>query len=165
MAIEGWGLYAEALLAEPQRDKPYGVYTPEEKLYQLRGKLLRDLRVRIDTGIHTGRMTFDDAVDLFSDTVDFLPGSCRDGAALKDALKKASCDAAYGQVSRYSRWPTQAITYRIGKEQILAIRQRAQTELGAAFSLRVFHLTLMTQGTVPVSYFGDELIKSMEYGN
>ena len=165
MAIEGWGFYAEALLGEPLEGKPYGVYTPEEKLYQLRGKLLRDLRVRIDTGIHTGRMTFDEAVDLFSVTVDFLPGSCRDGAALKDPLKKASCDAAYGQVSRYSRWPTQAIAYRLGKEQILALRQRVQAELGGAFSLRVFHLALMTQGTVPVSYFDDELIKSMKYDN
>ena len=165
MAIEGWGFYAEALLGEPQEGKPYGVYTSEEKLYQLRGKLLRDLRVRIDTGIHTGRMSFDDAVDLFSETVDFLPGSCRDAAALKDTLKKASCDAAYSQVSRYSRWPTQAIAYRIGKEQILAIRQRAQAESAGAFSLRVFHLTLMTQGTIPVSYFGDELIKSMKFGN
>lgn len=163
MAIEGWGFYAEALLGEPRKDKPYGVYTPEEKLYQLRGKLLRDLRVRIDTGIHTGRMTFDDAVDIFSDSVDFLPGSCRDAAVLEDTSKKASCDAAYGQVSRYSRWPTQAITYRIGKEQILALRQRAQAESGEAFSLRVFHLTLMTQGTVPVTYFGDELIRSMQY--
>ena len=163
MAIEGWGFYAEALLGEPRKDAPYGVYTPEEKLYQLRGKLLRDLRVRIDTGIHTGRLAFDDAVDLFSDTVDFLPGSCRDAGVLKDPLKKASCDAAYGQVTRYSRWPTQAITYRIGKEQILAMRQRAQAELGEAFSLRVFHLTLMTQGTIPVTYFGDALIRSMNY--
>ncbi|HEV2111913.1 MAG TPA: DUF885 domain-containing protein [Gammaproteobacteria bacterium] len=165
MAIEGWAFYSEAVLAEPQPGAPQGFYTPEERLYQLRGKLLRDLRVRIDTGIHTGRMTFDDAVDLFSNTVDFLPGSCRDKAALADALKQASCDAAYGEISRYARWPTQAITYRVGKEQILALRRRAEQEMGKAFSMRVFHLTLMTQGTIPVTYFGDELIKSMEYAD
>ena len=163
MAIEGWAFYCEALLAEPQPSAPQGFYTPEEHLYQLRGKLLRDLRVRIDTGIHTGRLSFDDAVDLFSNSVDFLPGSCRDKAATADALKQASCDAAFGEISRYARWPTQAITYRVGKEQILALRQRAQQEMGTAFSMRVFHLSLMTQGTIPVTYFGDELIKSMEY--
>ncbi|HEY0767654.1 MAG TPA: DUF885 family protein, partial [Steroidobacteraceae bacterium] len=78
MAAEGWALYSEALLAEAQRRGALGFYTPEEHLYQLRGKLYRDLRVRIDTGIHTGRMAFEDAVTLFSQVVDFLPGSCRD---------------------------------------------------------------------------------------
>ena len=79
MPAEGWGLYAEALMAEPQPAAPDGFYTPEEHLYQLQGKLYRDLRVRIDTGIHTGRMTYDDAVTLFSEVVDFLPGSCAAG--------------------------------------------------------------------------------------
>ncbi|KAF0249565.1 MAG: hypothetical protein FD167_1031 [bacterium] len=51
MASEGWALYSEALMAEPSPNAPTGFYTPEERLYQLRGKLYRDLRVRIDTGI------------------------------------------------------------------------------------------------------------------
>ncbi|MGH8305684.1 MAG: DUF885 family protein, partial [Steroidobacteraceae bacterium] len=91
MAAEGWALYAEALLAEPQPAAPHGFYSPEEHLYQLRGKLLRDLRVRIDTGIHTGRLRFDDAVTLLSEVVDFLPGSCQDAASLKQDAKQASC--------------------------------------------------------------------------
>ena len=74
MPAEGWGLYAEALMAEPQPGAPNGFYTPEEHLYQLQGKLYRDLRVRVDTGIHTGRISYDDAVTLFSEIVDFLPG-------------------------------------------------------------------------------------------
>jgi uncharacterized protein (DUF885 family) len=163
MAIEGWALYSEALLAEPQPAAPHGFYTPEEHLYQLRGSLLRDLRVRIDTGIHTNRLTFDDAVDLFSETVDFLPGSCRDSSSLKSESKQASCGAARSAVGRYARWPTQAITYRLGKEQILALRQRARNELGGDFSLKVFHLAFMTQGPIPADYFAEELIKSLKY--
>lgn len=163
MAIEGWAFYCESLMAEAQPDAPNGFYTPEERLYQLRGELLRDLRVRLDTGIHTGRLSFDDAVDLFSQNVDFLPGSCRDADDLKDSLKKASCDGARQQVARYARWPTQAIAYRIGKEQILALRARAEKELGSSFSLKVFHLALMMEGTIPVTYFGDDVIKSMGY--
>src|SRR3712207_3935549 len=76
MASEGRALYAEALMAEPAPGAPEGFYTPEERLYQLKGKLYRDLRVRVDTGIHTGRLSYDDAVTLFSEVVDFLPGAC-----------------------------------------------------------------------------------------
>jgi uncharacterized protein (DUF885 family) len=161
MAAEGWALYAEALPGEPQPSAPQGFYTPEEHLYQLRGALLRDLRVRIDTGIHTGRLPFEDAVTLFSEVVDFLPGSCRDPEALKLDAKQASCKTARGAVTRYARWPTQAITYRLGKEQILALRKRVQLLLGTRYSAQRFHLEFMKQGTIPAGYFSDELLRSL----
>jgi uncharacterized protein (DUF885 family) len=164
MAAEGWALYSESLLAEPAPAAPHGFYTPEEHLYQLRGKLYRDLRVRIDTGIHSGRLSFEDAVTLFSQVVDFLPGSCQDAAALKSDAKQASCQAARAAVTRYARWPTQAITYRLGKEQILALRRRAQQTLGARFSPQRFHLEFMKQGTIPAGYFGDELLRELRAG-
>jgi len=159
MAAEGWALYAEMLLSEPQPSMPQGFYTPEERLYQLRGKLYRDLRVRIDTGIHTGRLQFEEAVTLFSETVDFLPGSCTDPKALRKADKRASCDSERRAVTRYSRWPTQAITYRLGKDQIFALRSRLQQKLGTQFSAQRFHLELMRQGTIPAAYFADELLE------
>jgi len=161
MATEGWALYSEALLAEAARGAPHGFYAPEERLYQLRARLLRDLRVRIDTGIHTGRMRFEEAVTLYSEVVDFLPGSCQDAASLKSELKQASCNAARAAITRYARWPTQAITYRTGKEQILALRRRAQLELGARYSPQRFHLELMKEGTIPAGYFGEELLRSL----
>jgi uncharacterized protein (DUF885 family) len=162
LASEGWALYAEALLAEPQAAAPNGFYSPEEHLYQLRGKLYRDLRVRIDTGIHTGRLSFDDAVTLFSEVVDFLPGSCADVKAPRSEQKRASCTSALAAVTRYSRWPTQAITYRLGKEQILALRKQAQDALGAQFSAKRFHLEFMKQGSIPAGYFGAELLRTLE---
>ncbi|HUO20319.1 MAG TPA: DUF885 domain-containing protein [Steroidobacteraceae bacterium] len=161
MATEGWALYAEGLLAEAAPGAPHGFYTPEERLYELRGRLLRDLRVRIDTGIHTGRLGFEEAVTLYSEVVDFLPGGCRDAAALKLDLKQASCSAARAALTRYARWPTQAITYRVGREQILALRRRAQLELGARYSAQRFHLEFMKQGPVPAGYFGDELLRTL----
>jgi uncharacterized protein (DUF885 family) len=160
MAAEGWALYAEILLTEPQPAAPQGFYTPEERLYQLRGKLYRELRVRIDTGIHTGRMQFDEAVSLFSEMVDFMPGSCDDPKALSHSDKRASCDGARRAVTRYSRWPTQAITYRLGKDQILALRKRVQDKLGTQFSPQAFHLQFMKQGTIPAAYFMDEMLGS-----
>jgi uncharacterized protein (DUF885 family) len=162
MAAEGWALYSEALLAEPQNAAPHGFYTPEQHLYQLRGQLYRDLRVRIDTGIHTQGMRFDEAVTLFSEVVDFLPGACDDAKALKLDAKRASCVAARAAVTRYSRWPTQAITYRLGKDEILALRKRAQEKLGDKFSAKAFHLEFMKQGTIPAGYFADELLNGMQ---
>ena len=154
MPSEGWGLYAEALMAEPP-----GFYTPEERLYQLQGKLYRDLRVRIDTGIHTGRISYDDAVDLFSNIVDFQSGSCRD-ATLADS-KRASCKSAERAIFRYSKWPTQAITYRLGKDEIYALRHDAEQRLGKKFDLKKFHLLFIRQGTIPAGYFRDELLREL----
>jgi uncharacterized protein (DUF885 family) len=160
MAAEGWALYSEALMAEPQPGFPEGFYTPEEHLYQLQGKLYRDLRVRIDTGIHTGRMTYDEAVDLFSEVVDFQPGKCSDPA--KSDSKRASCDGAERAIFRYSKWPTQAITYRLGKDQIFALRAEAAKQLGDKFSPKEFHLLFMRQGTIPAGYFREELLRAIQ---
>jgi len=162
MAAEGWALYAEALMAEPQPGAPEGFYTPEERLYQLQGKLYRDLRVRIDTGIHTNRMTYAEAVDLFSETVDFLPGKCSDATAIKSEAKQASCSSSERAIFRYSKWPTQAITYRLGKDEIYALRKEAATMVGERFSPKTFHLLFMRQGTIPSGYFRDELLREIK---
>jgi uncharacterized protein (DUF885 family) len=161
MSAEGWALYAEALMAEPQPGLPQGAYTPEERLYQLQGKLYRDLRVRVDSGIHTGRMSYDDAVDLFSQVVDFLPGSCRDAEATAQDDKRASCKSAEAAIFRYSKWPTQAITYRLGKDQIYGLREEASKLLGERFSAKTFHLLFIKQGSVPAGYFRDELLREL----
>jgi uncharacterized protein (DUF885 family) len=169
MPSEGWGLYSEALMAEPRPRAPEGFYTPEERLYQLQGKLYRDLRVRIDTGIHTGRMTYEAATTLFSEVVDFLPGECAPylsararPASARDDAKRASCESAERAIFRYSKWPTQAITYRLGKDQIYALREQAAGLLGDRFSPKTFHLRFITQGTIPAGYFGDVLLKELE---
>jgi uncharacterized protein (DUF885 family) len=161
MASEGWGLYAEALVAEPQPGAPAGFYTAEERLYQLQNKLLRDLRVRVDIGIHTGRMTYDQAVDVMSEMMDFLPGSCAGTAARKNATKRVSCLGAEQAIFRYSKWPTQAITYRLGRDEIFDLRRQAEAATGASFSPRSFHIQLMKQGTIPVGYFRRQLLEEL----
>lgn len=162
MPSEGWGLYSEALMSEPQPGAPNGFYTPEERLYQLQGKLYRDLRVRVDTGIHTGRMSFDDAVKLFSEVVDFLPGDCGDDSVKGNDAKRASCEAARNAIFRYSKWPTQAITYRLGKDQIYAMREEAAKLVGEKFSPKAFHLLYIRQGTIPAGYFREQLLSETQ---
>jgi uncharacterized protein (DUF885 family) len=147
-------------MAEPQPGAPEGFYTPEERLYQLQGQLYRDLRVRIDTGLHTGRLSFDEAVDLFSQVVNFLPGKCSD-ANLSEA-KAASCTSAQAAIFRYSKWPTQAITYHLGKDQIYALRTEASALLRDKFSPKEFHLLFMRQGTIPSGYFREELLRELQ---
>jgi uncharacterized protein (DUF885 family) len=161
-ATEGWAAYAEDLVAESQSAQSYGVYSSEQHLYQLRDALIRELAVYLDTGIHTGRLTFDEAVDLYSETVDFISGSCLTNSLVKYAGKQESCRNARLAVARYARLPTRAIAAELGEEQILGLRERAEKELGEDFSRQVFHWELMSQGPVPAAYFSEQLIKSMK---
>ena len=151
MAAEGWGLYSEELMAEPSADRPYGFYSAGEYLYELQGQLLRAVRVRVDVGIHTRRMTFDEAMDYFTEHVSFFPGAC--ARAATDPAAKAICDTALRAIYRYSKWPTQAITYNLGKNAIISLRDAFAANRGAAYSAKDFHERFMRQGTIPASYF------------
>lgn len=151
MAAEGWALYAEELMAEPAPDRPYGFYSAGEYLYELQGQMLRAVRVRVDVGLHTGRMSFDEAVDYFTEHVNFYPQAC--ARAKSDRTAAAVCDTAQRAIYRYSKWPTQAITYNLGKNAIIELREASRAKLGAAFSAKAFHETFMRMGTVPVGYF------------
>ena len=153
MATEGWGLYAEELMADATADRQYGFYSAGEYLYELQGQLLRGARVRIDVGIHTGRMTFDEAMNYFTEHVNFYPGAC--ARATSDPAAKAVCDGAQRAIYRYSKWPTQAITYNLGKNAIAALREAYRSRRGGAYAAREFHERFMRMGTIPPGYFRD----------
>jgi uncharacterized protein (DUF885 family) len=161
MTTAGWAQYAAGLLAEPQSVAAHGFYAPEEHLYELHGELLGDLRMRLDPGLHTGRISFEDAVTQFSEIIDFMPGSCHDPKLLADPAKRASCASARLEIDRYAHWPTQAVTGRLGKDQILSLRHRAQRLFGPEFSAQRFHLEFMKQGTIPAGYFAEELLRNL----
>ncbi len=161
VSSEGWALYAEGLLAEPQSGAPHGFYSPEEHLYELQNELLRDLRVHLDPGLHTGRISFDDAVTQYSEIIDFLPGSCHDPKVLAAPAKHASCESSSSDINRYAHWPTQAVAYRLGRDQILSLRRRAQRLFGPEFSEQRFHLEFMKQGPIPTGYFAEELLREL----
>ena len=156
MAAEGWALYSEELMAEPVPGRPYGFYTAGERLYELQGQLMRAVRVRVDVGIHTGRMTFDQAVDYFSDHVHVTPAAC--SRAARDPAARAVCDQARRALYRYSKWPTQAITYNLGKSEILQLREASRQRLGDRFSAKEFHERLMRMGTIPAGYFQEAFL-------
>jgi len=151
MATEGWALYAEELMAEPAAGRPHGFYTAAEHLYELQGQLLRAVRVRVDIGIHTGRMSFREAVDYFTAHVSFYPGAAL--AAAKDPTARAITEGAERALYRYSKWPTQAICYNLGKNAIVELREAVRQKQGPQFSPRAFHERLMRMGTIPTGYF------------
>ena len=64
---EGWGLYNEQLMRETG-------FFPNDRivLRQLQLRLWRNARVVWDVGIHTGRMSYEEAISLLSDEVGFL---------------------------------------------------------------------------------------------
>lgn len=156
MAAEGWALYAEELMSEPAAGAPHGFYTAAEHLYELQGQLMRAVRVRVDVGIHTGRMSFDDAVEYFAAHVAFFPGAC--ARAATDPAARAVCETARRAIYRYSKWPTQAITYNLGKNEIVALRDAVSQRQGAAFSAKTFHERLMRMGTIPAGYFRESFL-------
>jgi uncharacterized protein (DUF885 family) len=151
MASEGWALYSEELMAEPVPDRPHGFYSAAEHLFELQGQLLRAVRVRVDVGIHTGRMSYDDAVEYFTAHVFLLPGAC--ARASSDPAARAACDSAQRAIFRYSKWPTQAITYNLGMSEIVALREAVRAKEGDRFSAQRFHERLMRMGTIPVGHF------------
>ncbi len=151
MATEGWALYSEELMAEPVAGRPHGFYSAAERIYELQGQLLRAARVRIDVGIHTGRMSFDEAVDYFTEHVGFYPGARAQAA--KDPTARVIADGAERAIFRYSKWPTQAITYNLGKEAIIDLREALRQKQGDKFSARTFHERLMRMGTIPAGYY------------
>ena len=134
MATEGWALYAEQLMGEPRAGSPGGFYTPEERIYQLKGQLLRAARVRIDTGLHTERMTFDEAVGYLTANVDLLPGACDPGGSV-NRLAAPSTGIRSG---RRRRSPTilesgRSSTSAIGSRRSRATASRSANSTSASY--------------------------------
>lgn len=156
MATEGWGLYAEELMAERVPNHKYGFYSPGEYFYELQGQLLRAVRIRVDIGLHTGRMSFDQAIDYFTEHVSFFPNARVN--AVTDPAARAVADGALRAIYRYSKWPTQAITYNLGKNSIIELREACKAATGSGFSAKRFHERFMGMGPVPVAYFRDNFL-------
>jgi hypothetical protein len=102
-------------------------------------------------------MTFDQAIDYFTEHVIFLPGArLRAGF---DPAAKAAFDSATRAMYRYSKWPTQAITYNLGKNAIIALREDCKKRMGTAFSAKKFHERFMSQGQIPVAFIRDSFLE------
>jgi len=126
--VEGWALYAETLGPE------LGLFTdPYQRFGHLDDEMLRAMRLVVDTGIHAGGWTRDQAIDYM------LANS---GMSRTDATS---------EVERYIAIPSQALAYKIGALTIQRLRAKAETELGAAFDPREFHAQVLMTGSLPLT--------------
>jgi uncharacterized protein (DUF885 family) len=133
---EGWGLYAERLMRER------GFFTePIQELNHLKATLFRAARIVVDTSLHLGEMSYEEAVRFMVD---------------KTATPEPTARA---EVGRYCWWPTQASAYLTGCLEILRIRDRYLESRGlpagsAATApvavLRDFHDSLAASGSLPL---------------
>ena len=126
--VEGWAVYSEQLMRETKYYR-----TDQERLFQLVNLLWRAVRVVLDVGLHTRGMTPAEAVDYM---VEHLP------------IERSSAEA---EVRRYCAWPTYQLCYAVGRREILRLRDSYRDAVGATFSLKEFHDTLLRYGGMPVS--------------
>jgi uncharacterized protein (DUF885 family) len=132
--IEGWALYCEELMHEQ------GFYgDPRVRLFQLKDLLWRACRVIIDVGIHTGGMSFEEAVRMLIET-----------AHIEEVN-------AVAEVKRYIMNPTQPMTYLIGKLLILDLKKREKRRLRDRFDLKEFHDELLSYGSVPIPLIAERM--------
>lgn len=132
---EGWAHYCETLGPE------FGLYTdPYQKMGYLSDQMLRAVRLVVDTGIHTGKMTREEAITYFLNNI---------------AYDEAG---AIAEVERYMAMPGQALGYKIGSLRIRELRDKYQNQLGSKFNLAHFHDEVLSQGCLPL----DVLNRKME---
>jgi prolyl oligopeptidase len=125
--VEGWGLYSERLGYD------LGLYKdPYSRFGQLTYDMWRAVRLVVDTGMHYKGWTRQQAIDFF-----------------KDNAAKTEHDIV-NEIDRYIAWPGQALAYKIGQLKILALRERAEVELGDKFDIRAFHDELLGAGALPL---------------
>lgn len=133
---EGWALYAEKLMYE---NGCYG--DPLSELGYLQSELFRAARLVIDTGIHYKRWSRREALNYLEETTGLSWGN---------------------EIDRYTVWPGQALSYKVGELKILELRQRAQEELGAEFDLREFHDVALRRGSIPLELLEKEVLRYIE---
>ena len=127
--IEGWAHYCEDMMKE----QGYSA-DPATKFVQMQDQVWRACRILIDIGLHTGKMTFDEAVDML--------------------VKEAGMErpGAVAEVKRYTYTPAYPLSYLTGKHIILRLRKEVRKGLGKQYSDKFFHDTYLYAGSIPLTY-------------
>jgi uncharacterized protein (DUF885 family) len=128
-ANEGIGFYAEEMMLQAGLfdDSPH----TREIVYNF--MRLRALRVEVDVKLALGEFTLDQAAKYLQEKVPMDEQTARQEAIA------------------FSTGPGQAITYQIGKLQILKFLADARMQQGEKFNLRAFHDFVWKNGNVPIA--------------
>jgi uncharacterized protein (DUF885 family) len=124
---EGWGAYCEDL------GKSLGLYgDPESYLGKWEWDLARSVRLVIDVGIHAEGWSKEEALAYWKAHAFTQP------------------EIAGREVERITRWPGQAVSYKVGEAAILELRRWSEQKLGPRFDVRRFHSLVLSHGSVPL---------------
>ena len=124
---EGWAHYSEQMML----DEGYGNGDLKLRLGQLQDALLRNARYIAGIQMHTGNMTYDQAIDFF------VKEGYQTRANGEREVKRGTADPTY-------------LYYTLGKLEILKLREDYKKMKGAAFSLEEFHNSFLKQGYPPI---------------
>ena len=134
---EGWAHYCEQMMLDEGYAQPgTGAKDQRESLLihlgQLQEALLRDSRFVAGIRMHTGDMSFEQAVDFF----------------VKEGYQpRTSADL---EAKRGTSNPTY-LYYTLGKLQIYKLREDVRKKQGSDFSLQKFHDEFLKQGFPPIA--------------
>ncbi len=134
---EGWAHYSEQMMLDEGYGRTAGLAEENDpaflklRLGQLQDALLRNARYLVGIRMHTGEMTFEQAVEFFE-----KEGYQSHANALRET-KRGTSDPTY-------------LVYTLGKLQILKLRDDYRRKAGASFRLQEFHDAFLRQGFPPV---------------
>jgi uncharacterized protein (DUF885 family) len=133
---EGWAHYCEQMMLDEGYGQPgVGAKDAREarflRLGQLQDALMRNARFIVGIKMHTGQMSYEQAIDFF----------VQEGYQSREVgtveAKRGTSDPTY-------------LYYTLGKLQILKLRSDLEKKQGTAFSLEQFHDDFMRQGFPPI---------------
>ncbi len=134
--IEGWAHYTEAMMIK----EGLGGGDPRYDLVQKKWLLRGTSNAIIDQKIHAGNMTRDEAMDLM------VNETFQEYAEASAKWVRAQLTSA--QLSEYF----------VGNMLIEDLQKEYQQKHGDDFSLKTFHESLLSQGSIPVRYLREILI-------
>ena len=128
-ANEGIGFYAEEMMLEA------GLFDNSPRTREIIYNMarLRALRVEVDVKLALGEFTIAQAADYLEKTVPM------------------DSHTAHAEPAFFASSPGQAISYQIGKTQILRFLADARRQQGDKFELQAFHDSLWLNGNVPIA--------------
>jgi uncharacterized protein (DUF885 family) len=131
---EGWGLYTERLADEMD------LYADDrERFGMLDAQSFRAARLVVDSGLHAMGWSRDQAIEFMHE---------RGSLPMMDAEI---------EVDRYTVWPGQALSYKLGQREIERARAEVSEQMGARFDLRAFHDEVLGHGSLPLATLRREI--------
>ena len=123
---EGWACYATEIM------ESLGFLTSDERVAEQHTRVRLMARAVVDLELHTGRMSFDDAVRFHVDAAQLTPS------------------AAHAEVTKCSMFPGTAMMYWLGLRDLWRLRSAEEGSRGADFTAKAFHDELLSFGSIPV---------------